>query len=265
MQVKTSKEVTDRQKAGNFVLWVFRIHGDGVATSVDERLGPGLEGSDESGPHAQLRASTLTLQRGLGKLVGADVGHYDEKAALAALIKTRNQNVLDLTRYIVSLRRIVLGQHDEVDLDRFGFGGEAARDGGVPLLRQGQRLVRTLESEDLSEILGQPVFASSVFDAKLYLADLRAGTAALAGVLDKIGEAQRKVEKAFLRKKECTKLYDRVFGREVRGFTDWCHLVGREDLAVRVRPSVTRRGRTEQEPPDLSSEDGATVSADLIL
>ncbi len=73
-------------------------------------------------------------------------------------------------------------------------------------------------------------------------------------VLDGIGGAKRRAEDAYLKKVEATKSYDQLFTRAARTFEDWCRLIGRDELADRIRPSEKRPGRTVQEPPEPSEE-----------
>jgi len=251
MQVKTSKEVTDRQKAATFVLSVFQVQGPSVADDLTELFRPHFEPGEEPGFASSISGSARTLRATITDLVASDEAHYAEKAVFSGLLDERAQVTAELKRLLVGLRRIVFGQHDKVDLGRLGFGGETSRE-PLPLLRQGERIVAVLDGDgdELAEILGDPLFAGAVFDPRLYRGEIRQAVAALRSVLDRIGKAQRRVERAYLTKKEKTKLHDRLFLREARGFADWCRLVARDELAERIRPSASRPGRTAKEPPD---------------
>lgn len=252
MQVKTSKEVTDRQKATAFVQFALRVDGPAVADDMTTLFRPHFGPDEEPGFADSLSSSVRMLDATITDLVTADEAHYAEKAALAALLDERAEVTAALKRLLVGMRRIVLGQHPDVDLGRLGFGGETSRE-PLPLLRQGERILGVLDGDELGDVVGEPLFDAAVFNPQLYRDAIRQAVTALRSVLDRISEAQRRVERAYLAKKEKRKLHDRLFLREARGFADWCRLVGRDELAERIRPSASRPGRTEKEPPDETS------------
>jgi len=249
MQVRTSKEVTDRQKAGAFVQWALRVQGPAVANDLTQLFSPQSELAEGPGFHSLIQVSADILASTLGALVAADEAHYVEKAAHSALVKKRDDAIEATSRIVVALRRGVLAFHDKADLGRFGFGGETARE-AVPLLRQAERVLKTVDLDDLSDILGESVVEGLVFDAKPFHEVLSRRVEELRAVIEELGEARRTTERAFLDKETKKKVYDRLFLREGRSFEDWCRLVGREELARRVRPSVSRPGRTEESLPE---------------
>ena len=94
MHVKTSKEVTDRQKACGFVLSVLELQGPSVSDALSERFDPStIEGE---GPPAYLSVITTfadSVKAAIDRLVAADEVHYAVKAKHTALIKRRNRLV----------------------------------------------------------------------------------------------------------------------------------------------------------------------------
>lgn len=249
MQVRTSKEITDRQKAATYVLSVFQVQGPSVADELAELFRPHFEPGEDPGYAGSISSSARTLRAAIADAIAADEAHYAEKAKLSGLIEERSRIVASLKRLLVGLRRTVLGQHDQADLGRLGFGGETARE-PIPLLRQAERIIAVLDGGDLDDLLGEPLFSKASFDPEPFHDEIRQAAKKLRSFLDRIGEVRREAERAYLHKKQKTKLYDRLFLREARGFADWCRLVGRGELADRIRPSSSRPGRTETEPPD---------------
>jgi hypothetical protein len=272
MNVKTSKEITDRQKAGAFLQWALVVEGPGVADDLttlfnsspstplppvgDGEGAEALEASEDPGFHSLIRTSATTLGITLTSLVKADETSYNEKAIQSSLLTKRDDIIIGAVRVVVAMRRCVLGHHDKADLTRFGFGGETSHE-AVPLLRQLERIHKTVHQDDISDILGESVVEGLVFDPKSYRAEVTRQVEALTAVTGEVGEAQRRASASVLNKQKKIRVYDRIFLREGRSFEDWCHLVGRDDLASRVRPSITKPGRTEEEPPDV--QDGQVL------
>ncbi len=130
----------------------------------------------------------------------------------------------------------------------------------MPVLRQADRLVKIFAQGELETVLGPPIFEGIPFEPKDRGPRLKEVADELREVLDEVGKAKRGTEDAYLKKQEATKSYDQLFTRAARTFEDWCRLVGRSDLADRVRPSERRPGRTVEEPPEPSEETANAAS-----
>ncbi len=264
MLVKTSKETTDRQKAFVFLQSVFLLQGPRVAQALAQLcLTPhpaGEEPHEEPGFLSVILGFGRTLKERLVLLVGADEAHYEEKAVFNALLEQRDEIGSILTRLVVALRRTVLGHHETPDLKRLGLEGDTARE-PVPVLRQADRIIKILAQGKYAALLGPPIFEGTPFEAKDRGPQMKTVADQLREVLDEIGDAKRRTEDAYLKKLEATKSYDQLFIRAARTFEDWCRLVGRNDLADRIRPSEKRPGRTEEMPPE-NPEEAADQAAD---
>jgi hypothetical protein len=55
---------------------------------------------------------------------------------------------------------------------------------------------------------------------------------------------------------EAVSTYDTAFVRTSRVFEDLCRLAGKDKIADRIRPSTSRPGHTEENPPDADAESG---------
>ena len=83
----------------------------------------------------------------------------------------------------------------------------------------------------------------------------------LRDLLARIGAAKRRTEDLYLKKQEAAKEYDQLFTRAARIFEDCCRLVGRDELANRIRPSEAQPGRTAKKPDEAGKPDEAAEEA----
>ncbi len=257
MLIKTSKETTDRQKAFVFLHSVFLLQGPGVARDMAERFhspaGEGEAPATEPAFLPMILGFGRVLKELLAQMVAADEAHYAKKAVQNAMLEKRNDLSGKLTRLLVALRRTILGHHEKPDLHQLGLEGETARD-PVPVLRQADRIVEILAGGEIDELLGDPIFEGCSFEPKDRGQQLQAQADELRFVVDGIGGVKRRTENAFLDKEEAIKAYDQLFTRAARTFEDWCRLIGRDELADRIRPSESRPGRTRRQPPETPEE-----------
>ncbi len=270
MNVRTSKGVPDRQKVCAFVHSVFLLQGPKVAAELVELFHPEAsspkgdadEASEMGGPGflSVILGFGRALKQRLSRLIAADEKHYKEKAVYSALLKKRDSLTRELTQLVVALRRIVLGEHVQPHMDQLGFEGETARE-AVPLLRQADRIVKVFATGEIGELLGPPNFEDSTFEPKGRGNQVKKKAKQLHRVVAPVGDAKRRTEDAYLAKQGSTKEYDQLFTRAGRIFEDCCRVVGREELADRIRPSEKRPGRTQKAPPG-NGEEGAGEAAE---
>ncbi len=119
----------------------------------------------------------------------------------------------------------------------------------LPLAEPSDRVAESLRNEAVTA--SDYLFEDDDFDPKKYADRIEASAKALRKALDGVAEAQRYTDKVMLDKREVTEEYDNLFLHGARTFESYCQMVGKKELARRVRPSEKRRGRTEVAPDEV--------------
>ncbi|MEM7585782.1 MAG: hypothetical protein AAF560_20500 [Acidobacteriota bacterium] len=255
MTAKTSKETSDREKACRFVLAALSQQSQELSQKLQALYQPFL---DEGDPVPDFLGTLTALGRGIKKaileVIRADTVLFTANAALAATRQARSDRTADLSRLIIGLRQACNALFRDLSVQELGFDQRTAQD-PVPLLIQAERIVERLRGGSASEV--EHVFEGDDFDPARYADQIEQKAAGLREALDAFVEARRHSEKVMLEKRALTGEYDTLFLHGARTFESYCRLVGKADLADRVRPSESRKGRTEIEPEETGSEPGA--------
>lgn len=250
MKANTSKETTKRDKSCRFVLAAIFLQGPALAQDLIQFFGPHHkteEGSplDYLGP---IMALGQKLQDAIGRVIAADKLLFAANAAHQIAVKTRDQNALVLGRQVSAVRGACRSLFTDLTVEEYGFDKRTAQD-PVPLLVQTDRVVDHLES---GEAKGSgTLFTDDDFEPAKYAGHLRGSADKVRSSLDEVAETRRHAEQEMLEKMAITDEYDNLFLHGARLFESYCRLIGKQELADRLRPSEINRGQTEVEPDEV--------------
>lgn len=249
---KTSKMSTGKEKSGRYLLAVIFLQGPEIARALLDLFRP-HQSPDDPEPDfwCTILAVGRKLKHAIERVVAADKVLFAANAALEAARQVRDEKALVLSRQIQGLRQACAALFIDLTVQELGFDQRTAQD-PVPLVIQAERVSDHLRHEAAT---AEHLFEGDTFDPAVYADALEKSAAEVRAALDDVAAKRREAEKALLDKRAVTEEYDDVFLHGARTFESYCRLAGKKELADRVRPSETRRGETEEEPPEVSESE----------
>ncbi|MEM7354511.1 MAG: hypothetical protein AAF657_27130 [Acidobacteriota bacterium] len=258
---KLSTQITGKIRSGLFLLSALSQQGPRVAELLLMRARTSLPEDEEPVDFlAQIRGLGQILQATLNRMVEADRALYRENAKRAQRLSERDDQVTTLGKRVRGVRRILTGAYDAPDIARLGLEGRTPRE-PVALLRRAELLLEGLRREDLDQLLKEPLFLPPL-DPRPYVPQIELLAETLRLAYEAHQASRRRVDELLAEKKTAVAAYHTAFLRVARQFEDLCRLAGLQELAEKVRPSLTRRGETQVRPEKDAGVDAPEVDAE---
>ena len=237
-----TKLVSGRVAVSRTVLSSVEVHGAEVAQELTDILFP-------QGPPATLTVSGLldalhgALRSAADVMAEADVAHAQELSDDDAPRVAREAGVAALRAQMIGLRTTFTTVYGTSILGAYGLGGETPEDAEKLL----QRVAGTAQLLKSRPIIEPPRQVGITIDAPALGDALFATAAELRAALADVRREEREAQITLARRDEAVAMWNKRYQGVADIITGIYELVGRADLADRVRPTARRRAGLVEE------------------
>ncbi len=173
----------------------------------------------------------------------AEQEHHEKLSVVRKLRKLLAKATTSAYKQLVSLRRSLEGGYGTDADERVGYAGSVP-DETLAVEQLGQIVLRHLANFDALQL--EPLEdGSGDLDVDKELGKLETRVKALGTLKTQLDEARREAEQAQLRKRDAKEFHDRVYPNLARIGEAFCRLVGEDERADRLRPTIRRYKRKE--------------------
>ena len=264
MAVRNSVEVTNDLRECRYLLSAFPTEGNHVAGTLTGIIQPNLEENDEiPGFGSVMVGLNRHLNVSLTNLLASDSALI-EAVGWESTLRNEHREMSEMQGLLlVALRRAVMSQYEDPDLENLGLQPIDVRD-SVTVSRRSTTVSERFEAPNLHKMLGKARFKRPT-DLESLVKEIREAAKELASLLERIHEAERRTARARLEKNKIQKAHRKVFLRTARVFEDFCRLAGDDDLADKIRRTARSRPSTPEPGEGEDVVDEPADTAEVVV
>ncbi len=215
---------------------------------------PILEGVPTLDNDGLLDFLSTNLTKACDQLFEKDVGWVTELTGDRVFLLERDKLTGEIRDVMIRARSMFEGCYKPPRIEPFGFPRRVSQEAEL-LLQEARHLDLRLH-DDL--VLPQALHPELTIDPKVLAKPLTPKVGELEAVLKTVRDERRKAQIARLERNEAIDNFNLVFTLVTRTAESLFNWAGEKELADRVRPSLTRPGRTARDPDEIFAETGQT-------
>jgi hypothetical protein len=239
-----TKAVSDRLDLGRTVVSSVQTHGPDVAAALTAVLFP--QGAPASFTVPELLAVLAGALTNAGDaLAQADVAHAAELADDAAPRRARDEAFTELREQVMGARTTLASVYGNRILVSYDLAGETPEDTDL-LLQRATSVAGLLETRAITE---KPRQMGVSVDAQAIAKAMRDTMTTLRRALDDVRREEREAQLTLARRNDAAATWSERYQGVADIVTGIYELVGRNELADVVRPTMRRRSAAAEEVP----------------